>query len=79
MNDQLKDKVSAEEKVSVEAKIKDVLAWIEVNAENGETEEFEAKQKEIEQIWNPIASMLRRGYGGGVWCVNVISVYVYKY
>ena len=31
---------------------------------NAETEEYEAKQKELERIFNPIASKMYQGQGG---------------
>jgi len=62
ISDQLKDKVSAEEKKSVEDKISEVLAWVESHGVDAEVATFEEKQKEIEHIWNPIAT---KAYGAG--------------
>jgi heat shock 70kDa protein 1/2/6/8 len=54
INDQkLKDKVSNEDRNLVEAKINDLNKWIETH-QDATAEEYEAKQKEIENIANPL-------------------------
>merc|ERR1712022_98592 len=47
------DKLSEEDKEKVEEAVKETLEWLDDNQE-AEKEEFEAKQKELEQIANPI-------------------------
>merc|ERR1712146_631896 len=47
------DKLSEEDKEKVEEAVKETLEWLADNQE-AEKEEFEAKQKELEQIANPI-------------------------
>ena len=62
ISDSLKDKVSAEEKKAAEDKVAEVLAWVEATGLDAEISAYEDKQKEIEHIWNPIAS---KAYGAG--------------
>jgi len=47
------DKISEEEQESLEEAIKDALEWLGDN-EEAEKEDYEAKQKELEDIANPI-------------------------
>jgi L1 cell adhesion molecule like protein len=61
LNDSLKDKVSADDKAKVESAIADAQKWLEDNQEASETE-FAAKEKELSDMWNPIASA---AYGAG--------------
>merc|ERR1712019_316270 len=50
------DKVSKEEdKQKVTDLVKETIDWIDENP-NAEIEEYEAKKKEIEAVWNPIIS-----------------------
>jgi len=54
LNDEkFKDKFTEEDKTTIEDSTKEILQWIEAN-QNAETEEFEAKQKELEAKFNPI-------------------------
>merc|ERR1712083_10673 len=56
------DKVSKEEdKQKVTDLVKKTIDWIDANP-NAEREEYEAKKKEIEAVWNPIISA---SYGQG--------------
>jgi len=43
--------------------IKDTTAWLEANP-NAETDEYEAKRKEIEQVWTPIITAAYGSQGG---------------
>jgi len=61
LGDQLKDKVEADDKKAVEDKVAEVLAWLEANPESEEAD-YDAKQKELESVWNPIAA---KAYGSG--------------
>merc|ERR1712054_736792 len=47
------DKLSEEDKEKIEEVVKETLEWLDDNQE-AEKEEFEARQKELEQIANPI-------------------------
>ena len=64
VSDQLKDKLSADEKKTVEDKVGDVLRWLEQHGVDAELHEYEDKQKEIEHIWNPIATKAYGAAGG---------------
>jgi heat shock 70kDa protein 1/2/6/8 len=59
--EKVKDKISEDDKAAIEAKVTEVLSWMEEN-ENAEGEEYEAKQKEVESIATPIITKM---YGGG--------------
>lgn len=72
LNDEkMQDKFAPGEKESVLARITEVENWMNSNP-NAETEEFEAKQKDLERIFNPIASKLYQGAnpGAGARCGN---------
>jgi len=62
LGDSLKDKISAEDKAKAEKLVADGQAWLEANQESATTEELTAKEKEISDAWNPIASA---AYGAG--------------
>ena len=53
VDEKLKDKFTEEDKTTIENQTKDALQWLDGNP-NAEKEEFDRKQKEIEQILNPI-------------------------
>jgi len=57
IRDQLADKISAEDKSSLEEHINKAIEWLEQN-QSAEKEEFEHKQKELEDVCNPIISRL---------------------
>merc|ERR1711871_1743749 len=58
------DKVDEEDKEKIEEAIKEALEWLDDNQE-AEKEEFEAKQKELEQIANPIIQKVYQAGAGG--------------
>merc|ERR1711991_200729 len=58
----LKNTLEDEEKV--EEAVKETLEWLDDNQE-AEKEEFEAKQKELEQIANPIIQKVYQAGAGG--------------
>merc|ERR1719311_1214205 len=60
----LADKLSEEDKEELDNTINDALDWLDENPE-AEAEEFEDKQKEVEQIANPIMRELYQSAGGG--------------
>merc|ERR1712178_606463 len=62
-DEKLAGKISDEDKTSITAKIEETISWLESNG-NAEKEEYEAKQKEIEAIVNPILQNLSGGAGG---------------
>ena len=57
------DKLSEEEKTTIEDAVKETLDWIDDN-ENAEASEFEEKQKELEAIANPIMSKFYQNASG---------------
>merc|ERR1711959_591689 len=59
-DEKLAGKLSDDDKASVNGKIEEVISWLESN-QMAEKEEYEAKQKELEGIVNPILQNL----GGG--------------
>merc|ERR1711920_787699 len=67
LNDEEKgvaDKISEEDKETLEEAVKETLDWLDEN-DDAEVEEFEKKQKELEGIANPIMSKLYQQGGGG--------------
>jgi len=64
LNDQkFKDKIDASYRDKIDQALKDCLKWIEQNDQAGK-DEFEAKQKELEAVCNPIVTKLYQGAGG---------------
>merc|ERR1711916_125771 len=61
--EKIKDKLSEEDKETLEAETKKVIDWMEENP-NADKEEYDEKQKEIEKISNPIFSKLYQGGAG---------------
>ena len=57
------DKLSEEEKTTIEDAVKETLDWIDDN-ENAEASEFEEKQKELEAVANPIMSKFYQNASG---------------
>merc|ERR1712146_221871 len=67
MNDEkLKGKVSDEDKATIMGKVEETIKWLDSNQEN-EKEEYEAKQKELEEVCNPIMQKMyaQGGFPGG--------------
>mmetsp|Transcript_16777 Transcript_16777/g.59522 ORF Transcript_16777/g.59522 Transcript_16777/m.59522 type:complete len:663 (-) Transcript_16777:78-2066(-) len=64
-DEKLAAKLSAEDKEKVNSKISETSSWLDAN-QMAEKEEFEAKQKEMEAIVNPILQGLGGGEGGGM-------------
>merc|ERR1712176_1517891 len=62
--EQLKDKISDEDKSTIEKACDDTISWLD-NNQTAEKDEFEDKQKELEQIFNPIIQKLYAGGAGG--------------
>merc|ERR1712039_448207 len=61
--DELKDKFEGGDKEKIEAAVQDALDWLDKN-QMAEKDEFEAKQKEIEGIVNPIMMKVYQAAGG---------------
>jgi len=61
--EKIKDAISADDKKKMEDAINEAIEWIDRN-QLAEKEEFDAKQKELEGICNPIISKLYQAAGG---------------
>merc|ERR1712070_1246477 len=53
MDGEMKDKFEAADKEALDKALNDALSWLEMN-QTAEKDEFEAKQKEVESVANPI-------------------------
>jgi heat shock protein 5 len=62
--EKLKDKISDDDRSTIEDAIKEVNEWLDENT-NAEKEEYEEKQKEVEKIVNPIFTKLYQEGGEG--------------
>jgi len=60
-DDKFKDKISSSDKELVEKRVKETQGWLD-RSDNAEKYEFEAKQKELEEVCSPI---LAKAYQGG--------------
>lgn len=60
----LKEKFEAEDKTKIEDAVKEALDWLDKN-QLAEKEEFDAKQKEVEAIANPIMMKVYQAGGAG--------------
>merc|ERR1712138_46140 len=63
-DDKLKDKFEAGDKEKIEKAVQDALDWLDKN-QMAEKDEFEAQQKELEGIVNPIMMKVYQAAGGG--------------
>jgi len=59
-----KDLIKEDDKKRVQEIVKNVSTWLENNA-NAEGDEYEAKRKEIEQVWTPIITAAYQGQQDG--------------
>merc|ERR1712243_135353 len=62
-DEKLKDKISADDRATIEKKTSELLAWLDAN-QLAEKDEFTDKQKEVEAVCNPIIAKLYQGAGG---------------
>merc|ERR1711918_275157 len=62
--EKLKDKFEGGDKENIEKAVQETLDWLDKN-QLAEKEEFEAKQKELEGIVNPIMMKVYQAAGGG--------------
>ncbi|XP_074635251.1 heat shock cognate 71 kDa protein-like [Acropora palmata] len=62
-DDKVKDKISEEDKTAILDKCKEVIEWLE-KTDAADKEEYEAKQKELEKVCNPIITKLYQSAGG---------------
>ncbi|XP_045625695.1 heat shock cognate 70 kDa protein [Procambarus clarkii] len=61
--EKFKDKVSEEDRNKIMEACNDAIKWLDAN-QLGEKEEYEHKQKEIEQVCNPIITKMYQAAGG---------------
>ena len=62
--EKLKDKFESGDKEKIERAVQDALDWLDKN-QLAEKDEFEAKQKELEGVVNPIMMKVYQAAGGG--------------
>merc|ERR1711913_130459 len=62
--EKLKDKFESGDKEKIEKAVQDALDWLDKN-QLAEKDEFEAKQKELEAVVNPIMMKVYQAAGGG--------------
>merc|ERR1719301_196449 len=62
--EKLKDKFEGDDKDKIDKALTETLDWLERN-QMAETDEFEAKQKELEGVVNPIMMKVYQSAGGG--------------
>merc|ERR1711976_725065 len=60
----LKDKLSPEDKKTIQDKASEVISWLD-NHQTAEVDEFEDKKKELESVANPIMTKMYQGAQGG--------------
>ena len=63
-DDKVKDKITEEDKTNVLNIVKETVTWLDGN-QTATKEEFEAKQKEVEKVCQPIMMKLYQSGGGG--------------
>merc|ERR1712045_496092 len=62
--EKLKEKFETGDKEKIEAAVQETLDWLDKN-QLAEKDEFEAKQKELEGVVNPIMMKVYQAAGGG--------------
>jgi len=62
--EKLKDKFEGDDKDNIEKALQETLDWLDRN-QMGEKDEFDAKQKELEAVVNPIMMKVYQAAGGG--------------
>lgn len=62
-DEKLKDKIPADDREKLDAKVKETLAWLDAN-QMAEVDEFQDKQKELEQLSAPIMTKMYQAAGG---------------
>merc|ERR1719309_1808511 len=63
-DDKFKDKVSGSDRKIITDKCDETIKWLDMN-QTAEKDEYEDKQKDIEQVCNPIIQNLYSEAGGG--------------
>merc|ERR1712080_628793 len=63
MGDKVKDKISEDDRKAINDKCDEAIKWLDAN-QLAEVEEFNAQQKEVESVCNPIITKLYSEAGG---------------
>merc|ERR1719495_2166529 len=63
-DEKFKDKISEEDRTKILETCNETIKWLDMN-QLGEKEEYEHKQKEIEQVCNPIITKMYPAAGAG--------------
>ena len=63
-DEKFKEKIEASEKQTVTSKCDETIRWLDSN-QQAEKEEFEHKQKELEDLFNPIVKRIYADGAGG--------------
>merc|ERR1711975_152017 len=63
-DEKMKDKIDASDKETIEKAIDEATTWLDTN-QSAEKDEYDAKQKELEAVCNPIMMKVYQGAGGG--------------
>jgi len=64
-DEKMKDKISDDDRKTINDKCDETIKWLDAN-QLAEVDEFNAQQKEVEAVCNPIISKLYAGAGGGM-------------
>ncbi len=62
-NEEMSAKLSEEDKETIKTAVDEAVEWLDEN-QSAESEDFEAKLKELEKITNPIVGKVYQGSGG---------------
>jgi len=62
-DEKIKDKFSADDKETINKKVTELQSWLDSHPD-AETSEYERKQKEVEDLFNPIMSKIYQAAGG---------------
>merc|ERR1719326_2711405 len=62
-DEKFKELIKDDDKKKVRDMVKETIDWVDANP-NAEREEYEAKKKEIEEVWRPIITAAYGGAGG---------------
>jgi len=62
-DEKLKDAISEDDRTKLNDKVKETQDWVDAN-QNAELDEFEAKKKELQDLWQPIIMKAYQANGG---------------
>merc|ERR1712176_39766 len=70
----VKDKISEDDRKAISDKCDEAIKWLDAN-QLAEVEEFNAQQKEVEAVCNPIITKLYADVGGAGECLEVCQTW----